>query len=73
MDNSSNIKSADSTVVVTGLSAITPLGESIDEFWGNLCNGKSGIGPITLCDPSPFPCRIAGEVSNFDLFWSRQI
>ena len=66
MDNSSNIKSADSTVVVTGLSAITPLGESIDEFWGNLCNGKSGIGPITLCDPSPFPCRIAGEVSNFD-------
>lgn len=66
MDNSSNIKSADSTVVVTGLSAITPLGESVDEFWGNLCNGKSGIGPITLCDPSPFPCRIAGEVSNFD-------
>ena len=66
MGNSSNIQSEYDSVVVTGLSAITPLGESVDEFWGNLCNGVSGIGPITLCDPSPFPCRIAGEVSNFD-------
>ena len=41
------------------------MGESADEFWANLCNGVSGIGPITLCDASPFPCRIAGEVSNF--------
>ncbi len=66
MDNSSSIKSKNKTVVVTGLSAITPLGESVDEFWASLCKGESGIGPITLCDPSPFPCRIAGEVSNFD-------
>ena len=53
-------------VVVTGMGAVTPLGESVDEFWNGLVQGKSGIGPITLCDPSPFPCRIAGEVSDFD-------
>jgi 3-oxoacyl-[acyl-carrier-protein] synthase II len=66
MHNPSNTKSPDNTVVVTGLSAITPLGESTDQFWSSLCKGESGIGPITLCDPSPFPCRIAGEVSDFD-------
>ena len=53
-------------VVVTGMGAVTPLGQSVDEFWDGLVRGKSGIGPITLCDPSPFPCRIAGEVSDFD-------
>ena len=53
-------------VVVTGMGAVTPLGQSVEEFWSGLVHGKSGIGPITLCDPSPFPCRIAGEVSDFD-------
>ena len=48
------------------MGAVTPLGESVDEYWSNLVRGKSGIGPITLCDASPFPCRIAGEVSGFD-------
>ena len=66
MNKTLNKESEYDTVVVTGFSAITPLGESADEFWANLCNGVSGIGPITLCDASPFPCRIAGEVSNFD-------
>ena len=66
MNKTLNKESEYDTVVVTGFSAITPLGESVDEFWANLCNGVSGIGPITLCDASPFPCRIAGEVSNFD-------
>ena len=66
MNKTLNKESEYDTVVVTGFSAITPLGESVDEFWANLCNGVSGIGPITLCDASPFPCRIAGEVANFD-------
>ena len=53
-------------VVVTGMGAVTPLGQSVDEFWKGLVQGKSGVGPITLCDASPFPCRIAGEVTGFD-------
>ncbi|MBI2171346.1 MAG: beta-ketoacyl-ACP synthase II [Chloroflexi bacterium] len=53
-------------VVVTGMGAITPLGLSVEAFWRNLVAGVSGIGPITLCDPSAYPCRIAGEAPNFD-------
>ena len=53
-------------VVVTGLGAVTPLGLSANEFWKNLVAGHSGIGPMTLCDPTDYPCRIAGEVSGFD-------
>ena len=53
-------------VVVTGMGAMTPLGESPDEFWMNLAAGRSGVGPMTLCDPEGYPCRISGEVSDFD-------
>ena len=53
-------------VVVTGMGVITPLGHSVDDYWEALVRGKSGIAPITLCDPTPFPCRIAGEVKDFD-------
>ncbi|MEK7806462.1 MAG: beta-ketoacyl synthase N-terminal-like domain-containing protein, partial [Chloroflexota bacterium] len=53
-------------VVVTGIGAMTPLGRTADLFWGNLVAGKSGIGPMTLCDPTDYPCRIAGEVRDFD-------
>ena len=53
-------------VVVTGMGAMTPLGVTVDEYWDGLVQGKSGIGPMTLCDPTPFPCRIAGEVRDFD-------
>lgn len=53
-------------VVVTGLGAITPLGLSANEFWSNLLAGKSGIGPMTLCDPTDYPCRIAGQANDFD-------
>ena len=53
-------------VVVTGMGALTPLGASVNELWEGLIAGRSGIGPITLCDPSPYPCRIAGEVPDFD-------
>jgi len=53
-------------VVVTGVGAITPLGQTPEAFWKNLAAGKSGIGPMTLCDPTGYPCRIAGEVRDFD-------
>ena len=52
--------------VVTGMGALTPLGMDVDGYWEALVAGKSGIGPMTLCDPTPFPCKIAGEVRNFD-------
>ena len=53
-------------VVVTGMGLVSPLGESVEEYWDGLVNGRSGIGPLTLCDPAQFPCRIAGEVTGFD-------
>ena len=53
-------------VVITGIGAITPLGQTADTFWQNLVAGRSGIGPMTLCDPTDYPCRIAGEVTDFD-------
>lgn len=53
-------------VVVTGMGAVTPLGLNVDLFWKGLVEGKSGIGPITCCDPSEFPCKISGEVKGFD-------
>jgi len=53
-------------VVVTGLGAITPIGNTLVEYWEGLLTGRNGIGPITLFDPSRHDCRIAGEVKNFD-------
>ena len=53
-------------VVITGMGAMTPLGQTPEIFWDNLVAGKSGIGPMTLCDPTDYPCRISGEVSDFD-------
>ena len=53
-------------VVVTGMGAVTPLGLTAQEFWNNLVAGKSGVGPMTLCDPTNYACRISGEVKGFD-------
>ncbi|MBE9193641.1 beta-ketoacyl-ACP synthase II [Gloeocapsopsis crepidinum LEGE 06123] len=53
-------------VVVTGIGAITPIGNTPDEYWEGLINGRSGIGPITLFDASHHKCRIAGEVKGFN-------
>jgi len=52
--------------VITGMGIISPLGENINEYWAKLEQGVSGIGPMTLCDPSEFPSKIAGEVNTFD-------
>ncbi|XGV99598.1 MAG: beta-ketoacyl-ACP synthase II [Leptolyngbya sp. BL-A-14] len=53
-------------VVVTGLGAITPIGNTLPEYWEGLMSGRNGIGPITLFDASRHDCRIAGEVKGFD-------
>ena len=53
-------------VVITGLGAVTPLGESVDDFWNGLKSGASGVATMTLCDPSAYPCQVAGEVVGFD-------
>jgi beta-ketoacyl-acyl-carrier-protein synthase II len=52
-------------VVVTGIGALTPVGKSAAETWRNLLAGVSGIGRITLFDPSEFAIQIAGEVKDF--------
>lgn len=54
-------------VVVTGLGAVSPVGNSVDEAWANVLAGRSGIGPITRFDASTFTSRVAGEVRNFDV------
>jgi 3-oxoacyl-[acyl-carrier-protein] synthase II len=53
-------------VVVTGLGAVTPLGNSVPEYWRAVCEGRSGVGPITRFDPKRLDSRIAGEVKGFD-------
>ena len=53
-------------VVVTGLGAVTPLGNSTEEFWRRLVAGESGVGPITAFDASDFATRFAAEVKDFD-------
>ena len=53
-------------VVVTGLGALTPLGNTVPEFWNNLINGVSGAGPITHFDASKFKTQFACEVKNFN-------
>ena len=53
-------------VVVTGVGAITPLGNNPQDYWQGLLAGRSGIVPITLFDASKHKCRIAGEVRGFN-------
>ena len=45
---------------------MSPLGQSVDGYWSSLVRGESGIGPMTIYDPTDYPCRIAGEVTDFD-------
>ncbi|OJU09088.1 MAG: beta-ketoacyl-[acyl-carrier-protein] synthase II [Clostridiales bacterium 43-6] len=54
-------------VVVTGMGAVTPLGNNVDEFWENIKAGKNGIGPITQFDTEDFKVKIAAEVKNLDM------
>ena len=54
-------------VVVTGLGAITPIGNTVSEYWNNVINGVSGAGPITHFDASLFKTQFACEVKDFDI------
>jgi 3-oxoacyl-[acyl-carrier-protein] synthase II len=53
-------------IVITGIGAVTPLGNSAGETWKGICKGKSGIGKITKFDTTGYKTRIAGELKNFD-------
>ena len=53
-------------VVITGLGAVTPLGNNVTDYWAGLISGKSGAGPITQFDASKFKTRFACEVKGFD-------
>lgn len=53
-------------IVVTGMGAVTPVGNTVDESWQNCLDGNSGVGPVTQFDASDLPCRIAGEVKEFN-------
>ena len=54
-------------VVVTGLGAVSPLGNDVPSTWEGIVAGRSGIGPVTRFDTSGFACRIAGEVKGFSI------
>ena len=53
-------------VVITGLGAVTPLGNDVETLWQSLVEGRSGVGPITLFDPSGLESRFGAEVKGFD-------
>lgn len=53
-------------VVITGLGAITPIGNNLTEYWDGLLQGRNGVGKVTLFDASEHACHIAAEVKNFD-------
>jgi 3-oxoacyl-[acyl-carrier-protein] synthase II len=54
-------------VVITGLGCVTALGESVDELFAALCDGRSGVSAIESFDTSTYPVRFGGEVKNFDI------
>ena len=63
-------------VAITGLGLLTPLGNTVNEFWENIVDGKSGAGPITKFDTSKFKTRFGCEVKGFrpeDYFEKKEI
>ncbi|MCD6461061.1 beta-ketoacyl-ACP synthase II [bacterium] len=53
-------------VVITGMGLITPVGNTVDEFWASICEGKSGVGKITRFSVEKFSTKIAAEIKDFD-------
>lgn len=53
-------------VVITGIGAITPIGNSVEEFWNGIKEGKTGFGSITYFDTADYRCKLAAEVKDFD-------
>ncbi|MFJ8234591.1 beta-ketoacyl-ACP synthase II [Ureibacillus sp. NPDC094379] len=54
-------------VVITGIGAVTPLGNTAEETWSAIKAGKSGVGPLTRLDSEKFPAKVAAEVKDFDI------
>lgn len=54
-------------VVVTGLGAVSPIGNDVETLWENALKGTSGVGPVTRFDASDFSCKIAAEVKDFEI------
>ena len=57
-------------VVVTGLGALTPIGNNVNEYWDNLVSGKSGAAPITYFDTEKFKTKFACELKGYNIFSS---
>ena len=55
-------------VVVTGLGAVTPVGNDVPAFWENLLAGKNGIGPLDRFDTGEYKAKVAAQVKDFDPF-----
>ena len=53
-------------VVVTGMGVVSPLGNTLEEFWTRVIAGESGIARMTLVDPEKYPCKVAGEIRDWD-------
>ena len=53
-------------VVITGLGAVTPIGNDVSQYWEGLSSGRNGVAGITLFDASRHACRFAAEVKGFD-------
>ena len=53
-------------VVITGLGAVTPIGNTVQDYWNGLTSGRNGVDGITLFDASNHACRFAAEVKAFD-------
>ena len=51
-------------VVVTGMGVVSPVGNTVEEAWDSVKNGKCGVGPITLFNTEEFPVKIAAEVKD---------
>lgn len=53
-------------VVITGMGALTPLGADVESYWQGLLAGQSGIDKVTAFDPADYPCKVGGEVKDFN-------
>ena len=54
-------------VVITGMGAVTPIGNNVEDFWANVKKGTVGIGPITKFDSTAYKAHLAAELKDFDV------
>lgn len=60
------MRSTPRRVVITGMGVVTALGDNVDAFWSALCEGRSGVGPLTLFDTTDFKVHFGGQVPDWD-------